>query len=74
LANEVSVGVELLVLGIAKASPYATNEGRGHQKIEMPKTARKWFLFQYFDGVLMPLSRPFKSKELAEKARSKYSE
>jgi hypothetical protein len=40
----------------------------------MPKPIDKWFLFQYVDGKLEPLSRPFKSKELADKARSKYPE
>jgi hypothetical protein len=40
----------------------------------MPKTTEQWFLFQYVDGTLTPLSRSFKSKELAEKARAKYPE
>jgi hypothetical protein len=40
----------------------------------MPKTVEKWFLFQYIDLELTPLSKPFKSRELAEKERMKYLE
>jgi hypothetical protein len=42
--------------------------------IEMPKTIEKWLLFTYVNGEFTPLSRAFKTKQLAEKARSKYPE
>ena len=37
------------------------------------KTER-WFLYEYKNGELVVLSKPFKTKALAEKARQKYSE
>jgi hypothetical protein len=40
----------------------------------MAKTIAKWLLFRYVEGQLTPLSKPFKSKQLAEKARMKYPE
>jgi hypothetical protein len=40
----------------------------------MPKTTEQWLLFTYVGGEFTPLSRPFKTKQLAEKARSKYPE
>jgi hypothetical protein len=40
----------------------------------MPKTTEKWLLFKYVAGEFTPLSKPLKSKQLAEKARSKYPE
>ncbi|MGB2668714.1 MAG: hypothetical protein WAK48_32320 [Candidatus Acidiferrum sp.] len=40
----------------------------------MPKPAVQWLLFKYIDGEINSLSKPFKSKQLAEKARSKYPE
>ena len=40
----------------------------------MPKLIEKWFLYQYIDLQLTPLSKPFKKKEKAEKAREKYPE
>ncbi|HUN64374.1 MAG TPA: hypothetical protein VMU53_20405 [Candidatus Sulfotelmatobacter sp.] len=40
----------------------------------MPKPAVQWLLFKYIDGEVAFLSKPFKSKQLAEKARSKYPE
>ncbi|MGC2765626.1 MAG: hypothetical protein WB607_08975 [Candidatus Acidiferrum sp.] len=40
----------------------------------MPKTIEKWLLFTYVNGEFTPLSRPFKTKPLAEKARAKYPE
>jgi hypothetical protein len=43
-------------------------------KSEMPKINKQWLLFTYVHGVFTPLSKPFKSKQLAEKARRKYSE
>lgn len=40
----------------------------------MPKIIEQWLLFKYIEGQFTPLSRPFKTKELAEKARLKYPE
>ena len=39
----------------------------------MPKTTEKWLLFTYVNGEFTPLSKPFKTKQLAEKARSKFA-
>jgi len=41
---------------------------------EMPKVIEQWLLFKYIDGEFTPLSKPFKTKEQAEKARLKYPE
>lgn len=40
----------------------------------MPKIIEQWLLFKYVNGEFTPLSKPFKKKEAAEKARSKYPE
>ena len=40
----------------------------------MPKITKQWLLFQYVGGVFTPLSKPFKTKQQAEKARRKYPE
>jgi hypothetical protein len=40
----------------------------------MAKDTKKWLLFKYVNGELTPLSKPFNTKALAEKARAKYSE
>jgi hypothetical protein len=40
----------------------------------MPKITERWLLFQYVGVEFTPLSRPFKTKEQAEKARLKYPE
>jgi len=40
----------------------------------MRKPVERWLLFQYVDGELTPLSKPFRSKNQAEKARLKYPE
>jgi hypothetical protein len=40
----------------------------------MPKTIEQWLLFKYVGGEFTPLSKPFKTKEQAEKARLKYPE
>jgi len=40
----------------------------------MPKTTAHWILYQYIGGQPTPLSKPFKTKEQAEKARLKYPE
>jgi hypothetical protein len=44
------------------------------RQIEMPKTTEQWLLFKYINGEFTPLSKPFKTKEQAEKARLKYPE
>lgn len=38
------------------------------------KTIEQWLLFKYIGGEFTPLSKPFKTKEQAEKARLKYPE
>jgi hypothetical protein len=43
-------------------------------KFGMRKPVVQWLLFKYIDGEITFLSKPFKSKQLAEKARSKYPE
>jgi len=40
----------------------------------MPKIVERWLLFKYVGLEFTPLSKPFKSKEQAEKARLKYPE
>ena len=40
----------------------------------MAKKVDRWFLFTCADGQLAPVSKAFKSKKLAEKARLKYPE
>jgi hypothetical protein len=39
-----------------------------------PKTIERYILFEYVDREFTPLSKPFKTKEQAEKAREKYPE
>jgi hypothetical protein len=43
-------------------------------KAEMPKIIEQWLLFRYVDGGFTPLSKPFKTKDQAEKARLKLPE
>jgi hypothetical protein len=40
----------------------------------MSKTIEQWLLFEYVGLEFTPLSKPFKTKEQAEKAREKYPE
>jgi len=40
----------------------------------MPKTIEQWLLFKYVGLEFTPLSKPFKTKDQAEKARMKYPE
>jgi hypothetical protein len=40
----------------------------------MPKTIKRWVLFEYVGLECTPLSKPFKTKNQAEKARRKYPE
>jgi hypothetical protein len=39
----------------------------------MSKTKNRWVLYTCVEGEITPLSRPFKTKVHAEKAREKYS-
>jgi hypothetical protein len=41
-------------------------------KFEMSKTIERWLLFEYIGLEFTPLSKPFKTREQAEKAREKY--
>jgi hypothetical protein len=43
-------------------------------KSGMAKTIERWLLFKFVGREFTPLSKPFKTKQLAEKARLKYSE
>jgi hypothetical protein len=36
------------------------------------KIIEQWLLFKYIDGQFVPLSKPYKTKDQAEKARLKY--
>jgi hypothetical protein len=38
----------------------------------MAKIIEQWLLFKYIGGEFTPLSKPFKTKQLAETARLKY--
>jgi len=40
----------------------------------MAKIIEQWLLFKYVGGEFTPLSKPFKTKHLAEKERLKYAE
>jgi hypothetical protein len=40
----------------------------------MPKITKRWLLFKYIGGHFTPLSKPFNTKEKAEKARLRYFE
>jgi hypothetical protein len=40
----------------------------------MTKIVQRWLLFKYVGLEFTPLSKPFKTKEQAEKARAKYPE
>jgi hypothetical protein len=40
----------------------------------MPKMREQWLLYRYEGLEFVPLSRPFKTREQAEKARAKYPE
>jgi len=43
-------------------------------KFGMPKTIEQWLLFKYVGREITFLSKPFNTKRVAEKARSKYPE
>lgn len=40
----------------------------------MPRIIEQWLLFKYIGGEFTLLSKPFKTKQQAEKARRKYPE
>jgi hypothetical protein len=40
----------------------------------MPKIIERWLSFKYIEGQFTPLSKPFKTKTAAEKARLKLPE
>jgi hypothetical protein len=40
----------------------------------MAKVTEQWLLYKYVGSEFTPLSRPFKTKQLAEKMRLKYPE
>jgi hypothetical protein len=40
----------------------------------MSKKVEQWLLFEFVDRELTPLSKPFKTRKQAEKAREKYPE
>jgi len=40
----------------------------------MSETTERWLLFRYIQGEFTPLSKPYKTKQQAEKARLKYPE
>lgn len=40
----------------------------------MSKTTDRWLLYEYVGSELVPLSKPFKTKAEAEKARPKFPE
>jgi hypothetical protein len=40
----------------------------------MPKIIQQWLLFKYIEGRFTPQSKPFNSKDQAEKTRSKLPE
>lgn len=40
----------------------------------MPKTIERWLLYKYIGLEFTPVSKPFKTREQAEKACSKYPE
>jgi hypothetical protein len=43
-------------------------------KFEMSKPIKRWLLYKYVGLEFTPLSKPFKTREQAEKAREKYPE
>jgi hypothetical protein len=63
--SRIAVGKAGYRLGVLPLSCY---------KIEMPKTIEQWLLFKYIEGQFTPLSKPYKTKAAAEKARLKYPE
>ena len=50
------------------------NRARLCYKVFMAKTTERWLLFECVGREYVPLSKPFKTKAAAEKARLKYPE
>jgi hypothetical protein len=69
LWSQIQSGVRRITSGLASSPLSALC-----YKLEMPKNTEQWFLFQYQNGKVAPLSKGFKTKQLAEKARLKYPE
>jgi hypothetical protein len=63
-------GIELLVHQLPRLYP----EQPPCYNFEVPKIIVQWLLYKYIGGEFTPLSKPFKTKEQAEKARLKYPE
>jgi hypothetical protein len=59
---------------IISRSSHLEDKPRSCYKLVMPKITQQWLLFKYVAGEFTPLSKPFKTKQQAEKARSKYPE
>jgi hypothetical protein len=66
--------IDLRVVFHQSDRPTISSDRDSCYKFEMPKSIEKWLLFTYVDGEFTPLSRPFKTTQLAEKARSTYPE
>ena len=49
-------------------------KGKPCYKTAMAKLTEQWLLYKYVGSEFTPLSRPFKTKQLAEKMRLKYPE
>jgi len=60
--------------GLNALAAYAERNSRLCYKFEMAKTNERWLLFTFVGGEFRLLSKPFKTKQLAEKARLKYPE
>ena len=58
---------------MARATRLSTVRCRLCYKFLM-KIIEQWLLFKYIEGEFTPLSKPFKTKAAAEKARLKYPE
>ena len=60
---------------IVRPSHLRVNERRRPcYKFQMPTIIEQWLLFKYVHGQFTPLSKPFKTKAAAEKARQKLTE
>jgi hypothetical protein len=57
-----------------KGSKGAVGKASASEETEMTKTIEQWLPFTFEHGEFTPLSKPFKTKKLAEKARLKYPE
>jgi hypothetical protein len=62
------------MLKIERITGSNANQQKRMLYILMAKLVEQCFLYEYVAGELTLLSKPFKSKKLAEKEREKYSE